>query len=303
VRSSPIALFARENLRHWLTLSGPPIVAEPSADAQRIVEAFAGRGALFFGEILRATGLLPSRVEQALAELAAQGCVTADGFEGLRALLLPDEKRAPFATAHRRRHYKSVSSVESGGRWSLLRAAIRGDSEPIEETGGGLEEAVVAFARVLLQRYGVVTRRIADKESLRVSWYQLLRVFRRLEARGEIRGGYFVAGLSGEQFARPEAIALLRSIRKTAPDGELVAISAADPLNLVGILTAEPRVAAITAHRILLRDGEPIAALKAGEITRINGHGIPEGTEVVDRTIEQALRVGSMPIALRPYYG
>lgn len=303
VRSSPIALFARDNLRHWLTLSGPPIVAEQSADAQRIVEAFAGRGALFFGEIVRATGLLPSRVEQALAELAAQGCVTADGFEGLRALLLPDEKRAPFGTAHRRRHHKSVSSVESGGRWSLLRAAIRGDLEPIEGTGAGRDEAVEAFARVLLQRYGVVARRIADKESLQVSWYELLRVFRRLEARGEIRGGYFVAGLSGEQFARPEAIALLRSIRKTAPDGELVAISAADPLNLVGILTAEPRVAAITAHRILLRDGEPIAALKAGEITRINGHGLPEGTEVVERTIEQALRVGSMPIALRPYYG
>ena len=193
--------------------------------------------------------------------------------------------------------------MEFGGRWSLLRAAIRGDLEPIEETGASRDEAVEAFARVLLQRYGVVTRRIADKESLRVSWYELLRVFRRLEARGEIRGGYFVAGLSGEQFARPEAIALLRSIRKTAPDGELVAISAADPLNLVGILTAEPRVAAITAHRILLRDGVPIAALKAGEITRINGHGLPEGTEVVERTIEQALRVGSMPIALRPYYG
>ena len=303
VRSSPISLFARENLRHWLTLSGPPVVAEPSADAQRIVEAFAGRGALFFGEIVRATGLLPSRVEQALAELAAQGCVTADGFEGLRALLLPDEKRAPFGTAQRRRHHKSVSSVESGGRWSLLHAAIRADSEAVEETRAGRDEAVEAFARVLLRRYGVVTRRIADKESLRVSWYELLRVFRRLEARGEIRGGYFVAGLSGEQFAPPEAIASLRSVRKTAPDGELVAISAADPLNLVGILTAEPRVAAITVHRILLRDGEPIAALKAGEITRINGHGIPEGTEVVERTIEQALRVGSMPIALRPYYG
>jgi ATP-dependent Lhr-like helicase len=283
--------------------SGPPIVTEPSADAQRILEAFTGRGALFFGEIVRATGLLPSRVEQALAELAAQGCVTADGFEGLRALLLPDEKRAPFGTAHRRRHHKTVSSVESGGRWSLLRDAIRADSVPVEETGAGRDEAVEAFARVLLRRYGVVTRRIADKESLRVSWYELLRVFRRLEARGEIRGGYFVAGLSGEQFARPEAIASLRSVRKTAPDRELVAISAADPLNLVGILTSEPRVAAIAAHRILLRDGEPIAALKAGEITRINGHGIPAGAEVAERTIEQALRVGSMPIALRPYYG
>jgi ATP-dependent Lhr-like helicase len=300
VRSSPISLFERESLSHWLRLSRSEVRTEPSSDAQRIVEAFQGRGALFFGEIVRTTSLLPSRVEQALAELAAQGCVTADGFEGLRALLLPEEKRAPFGTSRHRRHHKSVSSVEFGGRWSLLRALERTHSEPAEDSRALRDQAVEAFSRVLLRRYGVVARRIAEKESLRVPWYELLRVFRRLEARGEIRGGYFVAGLSGEQFARSDAIAMLRSVRRTAPVGELIAISAADPLNLVGILKSEPRVAAITAHRILLRDGEPIAALRAGEITRINGHCT---ADAADGTIEQALRVGSMPVALRPYYG
>jgi ATP-dependent helicase Lhr and Lhr-like helicase len=299
VRSSPMSLFARGNLRHWLQLAPSVTRVEHSADAQRIVEALSERGAMFFGEIVRSTNLLGSRVEQALAELAAQGCVTADGFEGLRALLLPEEKRAPFGGAQRRRHHKSVSSVEYGGRWSLMRSAMGTDSDPAEDSQVQRDEAVEAFARVLLRRYGVVSRRIAEKESLRVPWYESLRVFRRLEARGEIRGGYFIAGLSGEQFARPDAIAKLRSIRNTEPGRELVAISAADPLNLVGILKPEPRIAAIAAHRILLSGGEPIAVLKAGEITRINGHDIPD---TADRMIEQVLRVGSMPVALRPYY-
>jgi ATP-dependent helicase Lhr and Lhr-like helicase len=149
----------------------------------------------------------------------------------------------------------------------------------------------------LLQRYGVVSRRIAEKESLSVPWYELIRVFRRYEARGEVRGGYFVGGLSGEQFARPEAIGLMRSIRKTTPQGELIAISAADPLNLSGVLTPGPRIGAVTAHRILLRDGVPIAALKAGELITLDSQ-----IEKPERSIEGALRVGKMAPQLRPYY-
>ena len=143
----------------------------------------------------------------------------------------------------------------------------------------------------------MVSRRIAEKESLHISWFELIRVFRRLEARGEVRGGYFVGGLSGEQFARPEAIGLLRSIRKGKAKGELLAISAADPLNLVGILTPGPRIAAITAHRILLRDGVPIAALKAGEVIALDGQPVAP-----ERAIENALRIGTMAPQLRPYY-
>ena len=106
-----------------------------------------------------------------------------------------------------------------------------------------------------------------------------------------------MSGLSGEQFARPEAIGLLRTIRKAKLKGELIAISAADPLNLVGILTTGPRIAAITSHRVLLRDGVPIAALKAGEVIALNGQ-----TKELERSIETALRVGAMPQKLRPYY-
>jgi ATP-dependent helicase Lhr and Lhr-like helicase len=297
IRSSPISLFARENLRHWLALAAVSDPVEFSPDARQTLETLLQSGALFFGEIVRQTRLLPSRVEQALAELAAYGYVTADGFEGLRALLLPEEKRAPFGGARRHRRHKSVTSVEFGGRWSLLRRTPGKVAEPELPPVAKPEESLEVFARILLRRYGVVSRRIAEKESLRVPWFELLRVFRRLEARGEVRGGYFVSGLSGEQFARPEAIGLLRTIRKAKLKGELIAISAADPLNLVGILTTGPRIAAITSHRVLLRDGVPIAALRAGEVIALNGQ-----TKELERSIETALRVGAMPQKLRPYY-
>ena len=297
IRSSPMSLFARENLGHWLALAAAPEITEFSPDAGQILEALSRSGALFFGEIVRLTRMLPSRVEQALAELAAQGYVTADGFEGLRALLLPEDKRAPFADAQRRRRHKSVTSVEFAGRWSLLRKPLFEGSEGETRGIAAREESVEAFARILLRRYGVVSRRIAEKESLPVPWFELIRVFRRLEARGEVRGGYFVGGLSGEQFARPEAIGLLRSIRKAKAKGELLAISAADPLNLVGILAPGPRIAAITPHRILLRDGVPIAALKAGAVIALNGEAV-EG----ERAIENALRIGTMAPKLRAYY-
>jgi ATP-dependent Lhr-like helicase len=297
VRSSPVSLFSRENLPIWLMLSGTPEFAEFSPDTRQTFEVLSKSGALFFSEIVRQTGLLPSRVERALAELTAWGCVTADSFEGLRALLVPEEKRAPFGTTERHRRNRTVTSVEFAGRWSLLRMPQPKDLETQKPVIAGREEAIEAFARMLLRRYGVVSRRILERESLSASWFELIRVYRRLEARGEIRGGYFVSGLSGEQYAMPEAIGLLRSIRKMAPKGELIAISGADPLNLAGILTSGPRVAAITAHRILLRDGVPVAALKAGQV-----FSLEHQSEEQDRVIERAIRVGSMQPALRPYY-
>jgi ATP-dependent helicase Lhr and Lhr-like helicase len=314
VRSSPISLFARENLGHWLTLSAPPEEIEFSPDTTRALEALAQGGALFFGELVQKTRLLPSRLERALAELAAQGLVTADSFEGLRALLVPEEKRAPFASAERRRHHKPVTSLEFAGRWSLLRspagmssrpsgALVPGDlaeqSQDEEQVvpAASREQAVEAFARVLLRRYGVVFRRILEQESLRVTWFELVRVYRTLEAHGEIRGGHFVAGVSGEQFALPEAVGLLRRIRKIAPKGDLVPISAADPLNLTGVLTPGLRVAAISAHRVLLRDGVPTVALKAGQIVPL-----APGLAPFDHSVESVLRIGKMPPALRPYY-
>jgi ATP-dependent helicase Lhr and Lhr-like helicase len=289
VRSSPVSLFTREHLAHWCALAADSEPAGFSPDTQHTLETLSRAGALFFGELVKQSGLLPSRVERALAELVAQGYVTADSFEGLRALLVPEEKRAPFSSTERRRHHKPITSVEFAGRWSLLRPIK--PAEPSKR-----EEAIEAFARVLLRRYGIVFRRMMERESLQVSWFELSRAYRRLEARGEIRGGYFVNGVSGEQFALPEAVGLLRSMRKMPTTGALIAISAADPLNLAGILTPGLRVAAIKAHRILLRDGVPVAALKAGQLIPM------DQTIEPDHLIERALRVGNLPPILRPYY-
>ncbi|HWQ90468.1 MAG TPA: ATP-dependent DNA helicase, partial [Clostridia bacterium] len=290
VRSSPVSLFTREHLPAWLALSPTTPVPGFTPDTQRVFEDLLYRGARFFGELAKLRGLLPSRIEQALAELVAQGWVTSDSFEGLRALLIPQEKRLHYADSARKRRHKAITSLEFAGRWSLLRATNDNHETPTAD------EAIETFARTLLRRYGVVFRRLLDRESLKVSWFELGRVFRRLEARGEIRGGYFVGGVSGEQFALPEAIGLLRSIRKQPASGELITISGVDPLNLSGILTPGPRVSGIAANRILLKDGEPIAALEAGHISMLNG------IAQFDRLTERALRIGSMPPPLRPYY-
>jgi ATP-dependent Lhr-like helicase len=132
---------------------------------------------------------------------------------------------------------------------------------------------------------------------LKVSWYELGRVYRRLEAQGQIRGGHFVSGVSGEQFALPEAIGLLRSIRKAESTGELIVLNAADPLNLAGILAPGSRVAAIVANRILLQDGIALAAFEGGKISRLDSNG-----SVSDSAIEHALIIGKLPAVLRPYY-
>ncbi len=302
VRSSPVSFFLRSHLSDWLQLSGEPVSAEQAPDTKRVLEFLADHGAMFFGELMQQTGLLPSRVEQALAELVAQGWVTSDSFEGLRALLVPQEKRVHFADPQRKRRHKAVSSVEFAGRWSLLRRNPNPEQSPTplastNSRAHARESALETLARCLLRRYGLVFRRLLERESFNVSWYELGRVYRTLEARGEIRGGYFVGGVSGEQFALPEAIGLLRSIRKAPAQGELVTISGADPLNLAGILTPGPRLTAITANRILLRDGVPVAALEAGRTTLLNGEpGAPA------HLIERALCVGTMAPSLRPYY-
>jgi ATP-dependent Lhr-like helicase len=297
LRTSPIALYQRENLQHWLALAPIRSTIELTSVAQTVFDTLASSGALFFSELVRQTRLLPSQVEEALSQLAALGFVTCDSFDGLRALLVPSNKRPTFGRpVARGRRKTTIASIEFAGRWSLLRPPIAP-----HDSGNGAEStlreaAAEAFARVLLRRYGVVFRRMLERESLAISWYELGRIYRRLEARGEIRGGYFVGGVSGEQFALPEAIGLLRSIRKAAPKNELITLSAADPLNWQGILTPGPRIAGFTANRILFRDGLPIAALEAKEIRKLSDESVS------DSEIESALRVGKLQPSLRLYY-
>jgi ATP-dependent Lhr-like helicase len=152
--------------------------------------------------------------------------------------------------------------MEDAGRWALIPAA-----RPSMDSARGNDEATEHVARTLLRRYGVVFWRLLEREADWVPpWRDLLRVYRRLEARGEIRGGRFVAGFSGEQYALPEAVGLLRETRRKQDSGTLVSLSAADPLNLAGILTPGPRLAALTGNRLLYRDGVPIATFAAGEV-------------------------------------
>jgi ATP-dependent helicase Lhr and Lhr-like helicase len=293
LRTSPIALYQRENLHDWLQLAKANSGPELSADAQTIFDMLRSGGALFFAELVRQTGLLPSQVEEALSQLAALGAVTSDSFDGLRALLVPSNKRPTFGRKEgKRRRKTNLASIEFAGRWCLLRTQSSGNGAEASARDAATEK----FARMLLRRYGVVFRRLLERESFSVTWYELCRIYRRWEARGEIRGGYFVGGVSGEQFALPEAIGLLRSIRKGSPNRELVTLSAADPLNLQGILTPGPRIAALTSNHILFRDGLPLAAMEAGEIRKLSDDS---GS---DSQIETALRVGKLRAPLRPYY-
>jgi ATP-dependent Lhr-like helicase len=240
LRTSPISLVLREHATHWGLASQDP--GALSSEAAAVREALAKKGASFFGELVKASGLLPAFVERGLAELAGAGVASSDSFAGLRALLAPPEKRRTF--------------VEAAGRWSLLISERTDDTE--------------AVARTLLKRYGVVFRSLLQRESTLPPWRDLVRVYRRLEARGEIRGGRFVAGFGGEQFAAADAVGRLRAVRKTEKIDELVVLSGADPLNLVGILTPEARVAAIHRNRVLFQDGLPIAALEGGELRRLS---------------------------------
>jgi len=262
VRSSPIVLLPRRELSIWAALaaSGTDDTAALSSRARIVADHLAARGASFFDELAAGTRLLQTELEDALGELVAQGLVNSDSFAGLRALVTPASKR-PRAGAFRKSR-RGASSLEDAGRWTL----IRRDDQPghARTDPANLEH----IARTLLRRYGVMCWRLLEREaSWLPPWRELLRVYHRLEARGEVRGGRFIAGLVGEQFALPEAIGLLRKVRQRAHDGALVCVSGADPLNLVGTLIPGTRVPAITGSRILYRDGMPIATMIANEIT------------------------------------
>jgi len=264
VRATPIALLSRSNLPFWREIAPPPdpTALELSAGARNVYDLLRNRGACFFGEIAQGAGLLHTQLEMALAELVAWGLVTSDSFTGLRALLVPAHKRPPVDRAGSRRGGSSVSlfGMENAGRWSLLHHGA-----PAAAAESPSREAVETIAWTLLRRYGVVFRRLLERETLLPPWRDLLHVFRRLEARGEIRGGRFVDGFSGEQYALPDAVGRLRAMRKQPRKGTLVSVSAADPLNLVGIATPGDRLPALSGNRLLYRDGEPIAILEGRE--------------------------------------
>ena len=256
-RAAPITLFLRDDADWLLAAAGRGRAgADPAAlshPAREVLDALSSRGASFLPELVRATGRLPSEVEDGLWELVAAGLVSADGYDNLRALVDPRRRRGEGrGRAARPRH--------AAGRWALLGAGGPGAA------GGGAEardddddearrrhdEHAARFAGQLLDRWGVVCRDLAARETLAPPWRDLLRALRRMEARGEIRGGRFVAGVMGEQFARPEAVELLRVVRREDARPGSVRVSAADPLNLTGVLLPGPRVSALSGGTVEL---------------------------------------------------
>jgi ATP-dependent Lhr-like helicase len=284
IRTTPIALFLREHAERWLA-GRPPVPDDALGEYARTVRAvLERRGASFFHEMVAASGLLPTQVERGLAELAGAGLATSDSFAGLRALITPSARRKPPAGGVRR-HGTVPFGIEGAGRWGILAEG---------QKGGGAEGQVEMWAQALLQRYGVVFRALLQQETGAPPWRELLLVYRRLEARGEIRGGRFVAGLGGEQFALPTAVTQLRAVRRGEWTGALIAISAADPLNLTGVITPGERVPSLAANRVLYRDGAPVLALVAGEtrpLAPLDADRIEElSSLLVRRPLSPALR-------------
>jgi len=262
VRGTPIVLLPRRQLPTWYALASDAPAPELSSRAQRVFECLNAQGALFFDELQHDAHLLRSELEDALGELVAVGLVNADSFAGLRALLAPASKRS--RTARRSRGGAFIGGMDDAGRWALVRKSGAGEEEA--RTPAFDAEALEHIARVLLRRYGVVCWRLLAREADWLPpWRDLLRVYHRLEARGEIRGGRFVAAVAGEQFALPEALGLLREVRKGPLTGEMLAVSAVDPFNQLGTLLPGARVPALAANRILFRDGLPVAVLAAGK--------------------------------------
>ncbi|OOE08257.1 ATP-dependent DNA helicase [Stutzerimonas degradans] len=263
VRGTPIVLLPRRQLAVWQALASGAPVAQLSSRAQRVLDCLQAHGALFFDELQHEAHLLRSELEDALGELVAAGQVNADSFAGLRALLTPASKRA--RTTRRSRGGAFIGGMADAGRWALVRRPVA--AEALSASRSAVDgEALEHIARVLLRRYGVVFWRLLAREADWLPpWRELLRVYHRLEARGEIRGGRFVAGVAGEQFALPDALGLLREVRKRPPSGELLAVSAVDPLNQLGTLLPGNKVPALSGNRILYRDGVPLAALVAGK--------------------------------------
>jgi ATP-dependent Lhr-like helicase len=248
-RALRVALFLREHAEAWQTLrcgdgdSLDAIERGLDEESRRMLAALRARGASFLRDLAQAVNPDAEAFTRAMTTLASRGLVTSDGFAGVRAVVgALRQQPVPFDQRN-----------DLTGRWSAALAP---------SAALGHDAAVEVFARTLLERYGVVFRRLLTRETNAPSWRELTRIYRQLEARGEIRGGRFVTGVSGEQFALPDAVERLREVRRSAPSGRLVTISAADPLNLTGILAGDERVRAVTSTRIVYRDGVAVAALE-----------------------------------------
>ncbi len=287
IKTTPVAIVKRVNLGMWKRFSPSP---ENAADglshaAVEVLNFLETHGASFFEDISFGVNRLKVEVENAIAELVANGMLASDSYTGLRALLVSSNYR----TAQGRRS-RIKFDMEGAGRWSVI-GKWGGEKEKSRED-------VRALTRALLRRYGVLFRRLVERESFAPSWRELVRELRLMELRGEVRGGRFVDGVWGEQFALPEAVTKLRETRRNQKNGTLVSISAADPLNLTGIVTPGRRVPSHYKNRILYRDGVPAAVKEGEDISLLSKF---EGEE--EWSIKTALVKRSFSPKLRAYLG
>ncbi len=277
--STPLVLLPRRRLAAWGRIAAARAPAEPAlgSRASRVALFLAANGACFFSDLEAGLPMLRTELEDALSELVARGCVGCDSFAGLRALLVPPSRRTP--TAARRGRRIAMHDVEDAGRWTLTprqppasvaaaQSPASSAMEPARAERDVVEpDAIEQVARTLLRRYGVVCWRLMDREPAWLPpWRELLRVYHRLEARGEIRGGRFIDGVSGEQFALPEAIGALRSVRKREHDGAALTVFAIDPANLLGTVLPGAKPARLAGRPLSLCDGLIADPLVAGAV-------------------------------------
>ena len=308
VKSTPLNLVQRSNLDLWQALSPQqPIAAELlSSQASLVQELLTRHGASFFTDLTRHSGLLPVQVEQALAELFSLGLVTSDNFTGLRALLTPDSHKPRLGSHERRR---AIYGMEDAGRWSLLPRPVENDK--------ALDVAQLQrLIGIYAARWGVLCRKVLERETHAPPWRQLLLQLRRMELRGEIRGGRFIAGVGGEQFAFADTVSALRAQHRSwqarcenaatgipgsspanhAPLRHL--LNATDPLNLLGTLLPEKRVPHLVGNRILFEDGLPIAVLERDEAKLLRPHA-----ELAAWDVQKLMVRRTFPPRLRAYLG
>ncbi|MBT8147349.1 MAG: ATP-dependent DNA helicase, partial [Gammaproteobacteria bacterium] len=303
IRSTPIILASRENLDIWQALAAQEKSAEdvpqPAHEAALIEKDLARHGASFVADIQNRTGLLKTQIEQGLAELVSLGRATSDSFTGLRALLTPSDRK-PVARSRSGR--RAMFGIEDAGRWSLLRAS-NAEIEIDDSKADSLlsNEQLERLVHVYLQRWGVVFRKVLERESFAPPWRDLLRGLRRMELQGTLRGGRFIAGISGEQFAYGDTVDVLRKVARQAREGkarEYVALAAADPLNLLNLILPDSRLPRVANNRVLFRDGVPLAVLQGNQVSFLRDIAPEQQWK-----LQQLLLQRRFPPRLRSYLG
>jgi len=310
-RVAPVSVFLRSDLA-WLISRSPSVeINSLSSPAKQVYELIRQCGAMFASDLSVETQMLSSQLDDILGELVTRGLLTADGFGGLRGLIAEKSKAAHRHLRRsrrglvRRRHANggtgrwslwrtSETEIEKGGRSSRRAEVVTKESRQRlwEDSGSLTVDAVEQWAWQLLRRWGVMFRDLLNRDPGAPSWFELLQVYRRLEARGEIRGGRFISGVAGEQFALGETVRKLRQLRDEDSKQELIFLSAADPCNLAGVLTDHPRTPATASNRIAYLNGIPVAAMQGGEMRILES--VPDELK---RMIHARLQLSSKPVS------